>query len=113
MPIIEVNTTERLSEEKTIKIKSLLGGNISIFPGKPEERVMVIFNEEKTIFFGGKPGPAALISVTLKGKQPDDSYDTFSRLAIDTLVSTLPQIPKERIYVTYRIIDQVGWGKDI
>lgn len=113
MPIIQVTTTEKLSEENRIVIKTALGEGITTFPGKPEERVMVIFHQEDPIFFGGKPGPAAFVSVTLKGEQPEDTYDTYSKMAVDTILKTLPQIPKERIYVGYYTVEHVGWGKNL
>ena len=112
MPMIEVTTTEIVDREAAIAIKKALGGNISIFPGKPESRVMVVIRDETPIFFGGEEGPAALISVALFGEQPDETYDKYARVAVEAIVKALPTIDKSRIYVKYQTLTHKAWGKD-
>ena len=49
MPMIEFTTTEKVGESTAKAIKRALGGNISIFPGKPEARAMVVIHDQTPI----------------------------------------------------------------
>ena len=113
MPMIEFTTTERVDKEAQTQIKKALGGNISIFPGKPEARVMVVIKDQTPIYFGGDEGPAALISVALLGEQPEETYDSYARTVISEILKVLPALRKERIYVKYDTLKHKAWGKDV
>lgn len=80
MPMIEVTTSERINKEIADKIKKGLGGNISIFPGKPESRVMVSIKDQAYMYFGGIEGPTALISVALYLDQPEEHILNIPKL---------------------------------
>lgn len=54
MPMIEVTTTEDVSEKQAETIKRGLGSNIAIF-NKPEVRVMVAIRGKAFMYFGGQP----------------------------------------------------------
>ena len=113
MPMIEFTTTERVDQKTAIAIKRALGANIGIFPGKPEARVMVVIRDQTPIFFGGEPGPAALVSVALLGEQPAPTYDEYARTVIQQIIQALPALTKERIYVKYQTLEHKAWGKDV
>lgn len=113
MPMIEVTTTEHLKKTTCDKIKSSLGENITVFPGKDESRVMVVLRGDTPIYFGGKEGPACLISVALFKPQPNDTYDNYSKIVIETIVKNIPTIDKSRIYVKYQTLEFKAWGKEI
>lgn len=110
MPMIEVTTTEKLTKSQADTIKSGLGQNISIFPDKPESRVMVSIKDQAYMYFGGKEGPTALISVALYLEQPEQTYTDYSKVAVETIIKALPQIPKDRIYIKYQILKYKNWG---
>lgn len=113
MPMIEVTTTERLTKLACEEIKSSLGKNITIFPGKDESRVMVVLKGDTQIYFGGQEGPACLVSVALFKPQPSETYDTYSKLIVDTIVKAIPTIEKSRIYVKYQTLEFKAWGKEL
>lgn len=113
MPMIEVTATEKIGQNAALKMKRALGENITIFPGKVESRVMVVLKGDATIFFGGKEGPAALVSIALFKAQPEETYDKFAKVAIDAIVDALPVIPRDRIYVKYQTLDHKAWGKEL
>lgn len=113
MPMIEFTTTEKVGESTAKAIKRALGGNISIFPGKPEARAMVVIHDQTPIFFGGEPGPAALVSVALVGEQPAATYDEYARTVIQQIIQILPNLTKERFYVKYQTLEHKAWGKDV
>lgn len=110
MPMIEVTTTEKLNKKEAELIKSGLGQNISIFPGKPENRVMVSIKDQAYMYFGGKEGPTALVSVALYLDQPEQTYTDYSKVVVETITKALPQIPKDRIYVKYQTLTHKNWG---
>lgn len=112
MPMIEVTTSEKINKEIADKIKKGLGGNISIFPGKPESRVMISIKDQAYMYFGGIEGPTALISVALYLDQPEETYTEYSKVAVNTIIDALPQIPKDRIYVKYQTLTHKNWGKE-
>lgn len=112
MPMIEITTDQKVSHEQAVVLKTGLGSNISIFPGKPEARVMVAIKGEATMFFGGEEGPACLVSVALFLNQPEECYEKYSKVAIETVRKAFPNIPLERIYVKYQTLDHKAWGAD-
>ncbi len=109
MPMIEVTTTEDVSEKQAETIKRGLGSNIAIF-NKPEVRVMVAIRGKAFMYFGGQPGPTAMISLSLVGEQTEKAYMDYAKKAVETLTTALPQIPKARIYVKYDTIVHKAWG---
>lgn len=112
MPMIEVTTSEKVDRTIAEKIKKGLGENIVIFPGKPESRVMVSIKDQAYMYFGGKEGPTALISVALYLEQPEETYTNYARVAVETITEALPQIPKDRIYIKYQTLKFKNWGKE-
>jgi len=113
MPMIEVTTTQSITKEIAEKIKKGLGENITIFPDKNESRVMVVIKGDTPIYFGGKEGPAALISIALFKPQPENTYDLYSKVAIDTIINAIPEVQRDRVYVKYQTLEFKAWGKDI
>lgn len=112
MPMIEVTTSEKINKSIADQIKKGLGENIVIFPGKPEARAMVSIKDQAYMYFGGKEGPTALISVALYLEQPEETYTKYSKIAVETITKVLPQIPRDRIYVKYQTLTHKNWGKE-
>lgn len=112
MPMIEVTTNQKVEKEQAEILKSGLGGNISIFPGKPESRVMVAIKDQAIMYFGGVEGPACLVSVALYLDQPDECYQKYSKVTIETVRKAFPNIPLNRIYVKYQTLTHKSWGAE-
>ena len=67
MPMIKVETTVSLSEEKRNVLKAELGKAISIL-GKPESYLMINLVDQQDLYFGGnKLDKGAFVEVTVLG----------------------------------------------
>lgn len=73
---------------------------------------MVSIKDQAYMYFGGIEGPTALISVALYLEQPEETYTEYSKVAVNTIIDALPQIPKDRIYVKYQTLTHKNWGKE-
>lgn len=67
MPMIKVETTVSLSEEKRNVLKAEIGKAISIL-GKPESYLMINLVDQQDLYFGGnKLDKGAFVEVTVLG----------------------------------------------
>lgn len=67
MPMIKVETTVSLSEEKRNVLKDEIGKAISIF-GKPESYLMINLVDQQDLYFGGnKLDKGAFVEVKVLG----------------------------------------------
>ncbi len=109
MPFIDSKVTLKLSNEKKDIIKSKLGKAVSIL-GKGETYLMVGFDDEYDLYFGGnKLEKGAYVSVSLFGNASRDAYNQMTDAICNILEEEL-DIPGDHVYVTYHGIKD--WGFD-
>ena len=109
MPNIHVQTNISLSEAKKEDLKTALGKAIETIPGKTERWLMVVLEENKTMYFQGSDAPCALCSVELLGSASDAVYDKMTAVMSDLLSKTLGVSP-DRIYTKYTEYTHWGWN---
>ncbi|MCD8027541.1 MAG: hypothetical protein LUF02_02535 [Erysipelotrichaceae bacterium] len=108
MPFIDSKVTLKLSDEKKNSIKAKLGKAVSIL-GKGETYLMVGFDDEYDLYFGGnKLEKGAYVSVSLFGQASRDAYNKMTTAICDILEEEL-DIPGDHVYVTYHGIKDWGW----
>ena len=96
MPFIDSKVTVKLSEEKKDSIKSKLGKAVSIL-GKGETYLMVGFDDEYDLYFGGnKLEKGAYVSVSLFGNASRDAYNKMTATICDILEEEL-DIPGDHV----------------
>ncbi|AGX45246.1 macrophage migration inhibitory factor [Clostridium saccharobutylicum DSM 13864] len=110
MPFIGSKVSVKISSEKEEIIKKRLGESIELIPGKSEKFLMVGFEDEYSLYFGGeKLEKGAFVEVKILGKASKESYDMLTK-AICIIYEEELQIPKDKIYVKYEEVENWGWN---
>jgi len=110
MPFIGSKVTVKISNEKEEIIKKKLGEAIKLIPGKSETFLMVGFQNEYSLYFGGeKLEKGAFIEVKIFGKTSKEAYANLTA-AICTIYEEELEIPQNKIYVKYEEVENWGWN---
>ncbi len=108
MPFIEVKTSVHLSKEKKIALKTQLGKDITIIPGKTETVTMVGLLGDYDLFLGGETLEfGAYVEIKMFKPTTREVMDSLNTAICDTLESKL-SIPKKHVYITF--FGQPEWG---
>lgn len=109
MPMIDSKVTVPLPQEKRDVLKAEFGKAISIL-GKPESYLMLGFEDNYDLYFGGKKlDKGAFISVQLLGEVNPAASEKMSAKLCEILEKELG-IPDDKIYITYSGIKNWGWN---
>lgn len=109
MPFIDSKITLPVSPEKREKIKSELGGAVSIV-NKPESFLMVGFEDNYDLYMGGKKlEKGAYVSVSLFGNASSEAYNKMTAEICRIYEEDL-NIPGNAVYVTYHGVNDWGWN---
>ena len=109
MPYIEVKASCPIPAPQRETIKAALGKALSIL-GKGESYLMVGFADPIELYFAGeKQELAAFVAVALLGRAADEACSRMTGEVCRILKETLG-IPGDRVYVTYRFVEQWGWN---
>ncbi len=110
MPFIGSRVTVEVSKEKREIIKKRLGEAISLIPGKSETFLMVGFQDNYSLYLGGKElEKGAFVEVKIFGKASDSDYDKVTA-AVCSIYEEELGIPQDKIYVKYEEVDHWGWN---
>ena len=100
MPFINTKVSVPLTEEKRIAIKTALGQSIALM-GKGESFLMVGFEENVPLYFGGeKQEKCAFVEIKVFGEVDPDQASAMTEMVCRTLDMVLG-IPADKVYVTY------------
>ena len=109
MPFIDSKVTVKMTEEQKERVKARLGKAISVLH-KGEGYLMVGFQDNYTLYFGGKKlEKGAYVEVSLFGKASPSDYDKMTG-SICAILSEELGIPGSAVYVTYHGISDWGWN---
>lgn len=110
MPYIGTRTTEKLTDEKKAVLAKRFGTAITAIPGKSEAHLMLGFDENTTMYFGGKTGaPMAFVEVKLFGKSDREHLTKLTELICEILEEEL-DIDGANAYVKYEEVSHWGWN---
>ena len=110
MPFIRTTTTEKINDETLAKITADFGRAIELIPGKSEKWLMLSFDGEKQMAFGGKTDSGmAIIEVQLLGTAERKYLDRLTE-ALTDIVSESLEIKPDMIYVNYTYFDTWGYN---
>lgn len=110
MPFIGSKVSVKISKEKEEIIKKKLGEAIKLIPGKSETFLMVGFEDDYSLYFGGeKLEKGAFIEVKIFGKSNKDAYDALTAEICNIYEKEL-DIPQDKIYVKYEEVANWGWN---
>ncbi len=108
MPYINLKTTESISAQQEQTLADAFAKSCSAI-GKPEAYVMLGFEENCRMHFGGVNGDCAYIEVNIYGSASKSGYDKLTALLTESVCSTLG-LPSSRIYVKYSETQNWGMG---
>lgn len=108
MPLLHLETTVALSDEKKSALLAALSKIVAGTIGKPEEYVMVVISPA-AILISGKPGDAAFVDIRSIGGLNHDVNRQLSR-KIGSLLKESLSVPPDRIYLNFTDIPASNWG---
>ncbi len=109
MPFIDSKITGAVSQEKKSIIKSELGKTMAMI-GKPENFLMIGFEDNYDLYMGGKQlDKGAYVSVSLLGAASKAAYENMTAKICEIYEKELG-IPGNAVYVTYHEIKDWGWN---
>ena len=107
MPFINTKVNFPLSNDEVITLKTKFGEAISLM-SKPESYLMLDFEDNRKMFFGGKDGfRMAIVECKVFGKA--NGIDRMTAEITDILAETL-KIEPMHIYVKYEECSMWGMG---
>lgn len=110
MPYISTKVNVKISKEKEDALKARFGQAISIFPGKSETYLMLSFEDECSLYFGGKNNfGIAFVDVKLFGRSDNTSYDKMTA-EVTKIINEELGISPSSVYVKYEEVDHWGWN---
>lgn len=111
MPLIRLETTERLAPEAKASLCADLARLCAAEIGKPEAYVMASVQDGVTMCHAGAPGPAAFVEVRSIGGLSLKTNRAISEAAC-RLLSRVLGVPGERVYLNFVDIQASHWGHD-
>ena len=108
MPLLKLETTAVLSEEKRKALLVSLSKAVAETIGKPEQYVMVTASQAAMVM-SGKPGDAAFVDIRSIGGLSDDVNPRLSQQICKLLGDSLGILP-DRVYLNFTDVDAGNWG---
>ena len=108
MPLLKLETTLPLPEEKGKPLLAALSKAVASVIGKPEQYVMVTASQSAMVM-SGKPGDAAFVDVRSIGGLNGDTNRKLSQQICKLLKDSLG-IPSDRVYLNFTDVEAGNWG---
>lgn len=109
MPYIQIRTNVRINEAQAKVMKSVVGKDIQLLPGKSEAWLMVEIEDQRKLFFQGSEEPCAIAEVKVYGSSDPESYQKLTAKITADLQQML-NLRKDRIYVEYEETEHWGYA---
>src|SRR5215831_10108580 len=103
MPLLKLETTVLVSEEKRKALLASLSKAIAGTIGKPEQYVMVTISQAAMVM-SGKPGDAAFVDIRSIGGLSGDVNRNLSQ-QVCKLLSDALGIPADRVYLNFTDVE--------
>ena len=108
MPLLKLETTVAMSEEKRTNLLASLSKIIAQTIGKPEQYVMITVSPA-AILMAGKPGEAAFGDIRSIGGLSNEVNQRLSQKICQLLNQSLGIAP-DRIYLGFTDVKASNWG---
>lgn len=110
MPYIDSKVTVSLSKEQKDKLKTELGQIITCIPGKSETYLMIGFEDNYSLYFGGNElSQGAFVEVKIFGSTSEEALEQVTHKICELYKKEL-DIPPHNIYVKYEFVNHWGWN---
>jgi phenylpyruvate tautomerase PptA (4-oxalocrotonate tautomerase family) len=108
MPLLKLETTVALSDDKRKALLVALSKIVAKTVGKPEQYVMVTVSPA-AIVMSGKPGDAAFVDLRSIGGLSGDTNRQLSA-EICRLLNESLGVPPNRVYINFTEVEAANWG---
>ena len=108
MPLLRLETSAALSEDKREALLSSLSQAVAETIGKPEQYVMIAMGQGD-LLMSGNPGNAAFVDVRSIGGLSGDVNRKLSQKVCELLKDALGIAP-DRIYLNFTEVEASNWG---
>jgi len=108
MPLLKLETTVPLPEEKQKSLLAALSKAMAGTIGKPEQYVMVTARHS-VMLMSGKAGDAAFVDIRSIGGLNGDTNRKLSRQVCELLKNSLGIAPG-RVYLNFTDVEAGAWG---
>jgi len=108
MPLLKLETTVSLTDEKRKTLLTSLSKTLAETTGKPESYAMITA-AQADMLMSGKPGDAAFLDIRSIGGLSGDVNRRLSEKTSRLLNESLG-VPTERIYLNFTELDAGNWG---
>ncbi len=108
MPLLKLETTVALSEEKRKSLLSSLSKLIAVTTGKPEQYVMITITQS-AMLMSGKSGEAAFADIRGIGGLNGEINRKLARDVCGLLKGSLG-VPGDRVYLNFSDVEAGNWG---
>jgi len=108
MPLLKLETTVPLPEEKTKPLLTALSKAVAAVIGKPEQYVLITANRSDMVM-SGKAGDAAFVDIRSIGGLNGNTNRKLSQQICKLLEDSLG-IASDRVYLNFTDIEAGNWG---
>lgn len=108
MPLLKLETTVPLSEDKGKPLLAALSKAVASVIGKPEQYVMVTVSQS-AMLMSGKAGDAAFVDIRSIGGLNGETNRKLSQQICKLLKDSLGIAP-DRIYLNFTDVEAGNWG---
>ena len=108
MPLLKLETTVALSDDKRKSLLPALSKIIATTIGKPEQYVMVTISQS-AMLMSGKGGEAAFVDIRSIGGVTDEVNRKLSQQVCKLLNDSLGIAP-DRVYLNFTDVGAGNWG---
>jgi phenylpyruvate tautomerase PptA (4-oxalocrotonate tautomerase family) len=108
MPLLKLETTAGLSDDKRKALLAALSKIVAETVGKPEDYVMVTVSQA-AMLMSGKPGEAAFVDLRSIGGLSHEVNRQLSQKLCRLLHESLG-VPESRIYLNFTEVAASNWG---
>ena len=108
MPLLKLETTVALPDEKKKALLASLSKIVAGTIGKPEQYVMVVVSSA-AILMSGKPGEAAFADIRSIGGLNGDVNRQLAQ-KVGSLLKESLGVPPDRIYLNFTDVPAGNWG---
>jgi len=108
MPLLKLETTVALADDKKQALLASLSQIVAGTIGKPEQYVMVVLSPA-AILMSGKPGDAAFVDIRSIGGL-DGNVNQQLAQKISKLLGEFIGVPPDRIYMNFTDVPGGNWG---
>jgi phenylpyruvate tautomerase PptA (4-oxalocrotonate tautomerase family) len=108
MPLLRIQTNHALDTDTQQALIRKASAAVAGMLGKPERYVMVSFERNPAMLFGGSDAPLAYLELKSIGLPQAKTTEFSSRLT--TLLGDETGLPADRVYIEFADAERSMWG---